>query len=61
MSRKHNDTNILALAGRVTANDLSKEIVKAWLETPFEGGRHERRLKKIEDIEKEICRKVQPI
>ena len=57
MSRKHNDTNVLALAGRVTGNDLAKEIVKAWLETPFEGGRHERRLKKIEDIEKEIHRK----
>ncbi len=57
MSRKHNDTNVLALAGRVTGNDLAKEIVKAWLETPFEGGRHERRLKKIEEIEKEIKRR----
>ena len=52
MSRKHNDTNILALAGRVTGKELSKEIVKAWLETPFEGGRHEKRLIKIKDIEK---------
>ena len=57
MSRRHNDTNILALAGRVTAKDSAREIVKAWLETPFEAGRHERRLKKIEDIEKEICQK----
>ncbi len=57
MSRKHNDTNVLTLAGRITEKDLAKEIVKAWLETPFEGGRHERRLKKIEDIEKEIRQK----
>ncbi|MGH7793020.1 MAG: ribose 5-phosphate isomerase B [Thermodesulfobacteriota bacterium] len=57
MSRKHNDTNILAIAARVTGEDLAKEIVKLWLETPFEGGRHERRLKKIEDIEESICKK----
>lgn len=57
MSRKHNDTNILALAGRVTAKDSAREIVKAWLETPFEAGRHERRLKKIEEIEASICKK----
>ncbi len=54
MSRRHNDTNILALAGRVMGKDLAKEIVKTWLETPFEGGRHERRIKKIEEIEKKI-------
>jgi ribose 5-phosphate isomerase B len=57
MSRKHNDTNVLALAGRITGKDLAKEIVRAWLETPFEGGRHGRRLKKIEAIEEEIHRK----
>jgi ribose 5-phosphate isomerase B len=57
MSRKHNDTNILALASRVTAKDSAREIVKAWLETPFEAGRHERRLKKIEEIEESICKK----
>jgi ribose 5-phosphate isomerase B len=57
MSRKHNDTNILALAGRVTGKELSKEIVKAWLETSFEGGRHERRLRKIKGIEKGISGK----
>jgi len=48
MSRKHNDTKIRSLAGRVKRNDIDKEIVKASLETPFEGGRHERRLKRIE-------------
>ncbi|HSE84149.1 MAG TPA: ribose 5-phosphate isomerase B [Thermodesulfobacteriota bacterium] len=57
MSRKHNDTNILTLAGRVTGKELSKEIVKAWLETSFEGGRHEKRLRKIKEIEKEMSGK----
>jgi ribose 5-phosphate isomerase B len=57
MSRKHNDTNVLTLAGRVTGKDLAKEIVKTWLDNPFAGGRHKRRIKKIQDIEKEIHQK----
>jgi ribose 5-phosphate isomerase B len=57
MSRKHNDTNVLALAGRITGKDFAKEIVRAWLETPFEGGRHKKRLKKIEEIEESIRHK----
>ncbi len=44
MSRKHNDANILVLGGRVTGDILAAEIVAAWLETPFEGGRHQKRL-----------------
>lgn len=44
MSRKHNDANILVLGGRVIGDTLAQEIVKAWLETPFEGGRHQHRL-----------------
>ena len=44
MSRKHNDANILVLGGRVTGETLAEEIVKAWLETPFEDGRHRGRL-----------------
>ncbi len=48
MSRLHNDANLLALGGRVTGIGLAKEIVKVWLETPFEGGRHTRRIQKIE-------------
>lgn len=44
MSRKHNDANILVLGGRVTGETLAEEIVKAWLETPFEDGRHQQRL-----------------
>ena len=44
MSRKHNDANILVLGGRVTGDVLAAEIVRAWLATPFEGGRHQKRL-----------------
>ena len=44
MSRRHNDANILVLGGRVVGDVLAMEIVKAWLETPFEGGRHQNRL-----------------
>ena len=44
MSRRHNDANILVLGGRVTGDVLAAEIVNAWLETPFEGGRHQKRL-----------------
>ncbi len=56
MSRLHNDANILVLGGRVTGRDVALEIVKQWLATPFEGGRHERRIGKITDIEKKVCK-----
>ena len=51
-SRLHNNSNILCLGGRVTGEDLTKEIVETWLETPFEGGRHNERLSLIDEIEK---------
>jgi len=44
MSRRHNDANILVLGGRVTGETLAEEIVKVWLSTPFEDGRHQKRL-----------------
>ncbi|GBR73549.1 ribose 5-phosphate isomerase B [Candidatus Termititenax aidoneus] len=47
MSRSHNDANILALGGRIVEPELAKKIVKIWLDTPFAGGRHERRVKQI--------------
>jgi ribose 5-phosphate isomerase B len=50
-SREHNDSNILVLGGRVVGPGLAREIVKVWLETPFSGGRHERRLAKIAILE----------
>ena len=53
MSRMHNDANILVLAGRRTGVKTAAAIVKVWLDTPFEGGRHKRRLDKIKNIEEE--------
>lgn len=51
MSREHNNANVLALGARVTGRDLALEIVDTWLKTEFEGGRHERRVNKILEIE----------
>jgi ribose 5-phosphate isomerase B len=48
MSRLHNDANVLVLGGRVTGTELALAILKAWMETPFEGGRHQRRLDRID-------------
>ena len=44
MSRRHNNANILVMGGRVIGDILALEILKTWLETPFEGGRHQSRL-----------------
>jgi ribose 5-phosphate isomerase B len=52
MAKEHNNANILVIGGRVTGKGLAREIVKTWLTTEFAGGRHQRRLDKIEDIEK---------
>ena len=51
LSRQHNDLNVLALAGRVTSSERAIAIARAWLDTAFEGGRHERRLAKVSDLE----------
>jgi len=52
VSRKHNDSNCLTLGGRVLTLQEAIPIVVAWLESPFEGGRHERRVRKISDLER---------
>ena len=54
MSRLHNDANVLILPGRVIDNEVAKIIVKIWFSTPFEGGRHQRRLDKIKAIEAKV-------
>ena len=51
MTRRHNDANVLALGGRVVGAGLALKIVDTFLETPFEGGRHARRVAKIHEIE----------
>ncbi|WP_282706208.1 ribose 5-phosphate isomerase B [Fuchsiella alkaliacetigena] len=50
-TREHNDSNVLALGERVVGRGLALEIVKVWLNTDFEGGRHQRRVDKIKEIE----------
>ena len=52
MSRRHNNANVLVLAGRLTGKELAMAIVDEWLDNEFEGGRHQRRLDKISKIEK---------
>ncbi|MGH9138311.1 MAG: ribose 5-phosphate isomerase B, partial [Acidimicrobiales bacterium] len=51
MSRQHNDANMLAIGGRIVAPELADEILRLWLATPFEGGRHQRRVDQIHEIE----------
>ena len=50
-TRCHNDSNILAMGERVIGPGLAREIVMAWLDTDFEGGRHTRRIEKISELE----------
>jgi ribose 5-phosphate isomerase B len=52
MSRAHNDANVLAIGGRIVAFGLAEEIVALWLATPFEGGRHQRRVDQIGELER---------
>ena len=57
MSREHNDANVLVMGERVIGKGVALEIVKTWLDTEFAGGRHQKRLDKITDIEKSITAK----
>lgn len=50
LSRQHNDANILVLGGRVVGDVLALEILKTWLETPYEGDRHQKRLNLFDKI-----------
>ncbi|MBF0271172.1 MAG: ribose 5-phosphate isomerase B [Magnetococcales bacterium] len=50
MSRLHNDANVLVLGGRVTGLGVARDLVDVWLEESFEGGRHQRRLEKMETL-----------
>jgi ribose 5-phosphate isomerase B len=50
LSRLHNNTNVLALGARVVGIELAKMIIDIWLETPFEGGRHQKRVEMIDKI-----------
>jgi ribose 5-phosphate isomerase B len=52
LSRAHNDANVLSMGARVVASEYAREIVRTWLEAPFDGGRHVPRLEQIARIER---------
>jgi ribose 5-phosphate isomerase B len=51
LARQHNDANVLTMGGRIVAPGLADEILSVWLDTPFEGGRHQRRVDQIAELE----------
>ena len=53
MARRHNDANVLAMGARIVAPALARQILEVWLDTEFEGGRHQRRIEQIGEIEAE--------
>lgn len=56
MSRRHNNANVLCLPADLIGEELTRRIVEVWLKTTFEGGRHERRVRKIAEYEeRELC------
>ena len=54
MAREHNNANVLVLGGRVLSADLAIRMVNVWLDTDYEGGRHQRRLDKIAQVEEAV-------
>jgi len=60
-SRAHNDANVLVLGERVLDPEGGLAIVRAWLDTPFDGGRHARRVEKIAELERRFCEPEKPV
>ena len=56
LSKKHNNTNMLAVGSRVVGSELAKMIVRGWLEAEYEGGRHQLRIDMIHNIESDLSR-----
>src|SRR5664280_1564427 len=54
MSRRHNDANVLCLSSDLLGEQLIDRMIEIWLNTPFEGGRHARRVDKITELERQI-------
>jgi ribose 5-phosphate isomerase B len=55
VSRRHNDLNVLCLSGELLSPKSVDRLIDIWVQTEFEGGRHERRIQKIRDVEKKNC------
>ena len=49
LARRHNDANVISLGARLTDEATAEAIVKTWLDTPFDGGRHEKRIKMLDE------------
>ena len=60
ISRRHNDLNVLCLSADLLGERLIDRMVEIWLDTPFDGGRHARRVEKIQALEKEAAAKQEP-
>jgi|SRR3989304_822387 len=56
MAKEHNNANILVIGGRIVGKGLAREMLKTWIEATFEGGRHQKRLDKIAEVEKKSCK-----
>ena len=59
LTRQHNDTNMMALGAGVVGEKLALEMIDVWLDTAFEGGRHQRRVDKVMALEQEAARPEQ--
>ncbi len=57
-SREHNDSNVLTLGARLLTESQAEEVLRTWLATPFAGGRHQARVQKILDIERQYLKKA---
>jgi ribose 5-phosphate isomerase B len=57
-SREHNDANVLTLGGRLLTESQAADVLRVWLTTPFGGGRHAGRVKKIMEVEKRYLRRL---
>lgn len=60
-SREHNNANMLAIGGQFIGIGLAKQMVKVWLETPFAGGRHDKRVTKIMEIESRFIKRFRQV
>lgn len=49
LARHHNDANVISLGARLISEELAEDIVRAWLATPFDGGRHEKRIRMLDE------------
>ncbi len=60
MSRRHNDLNVLCLSAEMLGPEMQEKVIRTWLATPFEGGRHARRVAKISALERD-CGDGRPV